>query len=222
MMAVWNGRMRTVLIVGVMVLLGGCATSLNGYSASSDSPKCSADTKGLPCTPLSDVYRASMAGQLPGQVGAASGNAISVGVLAGGTTMKPMAEPGFEAKATMRATLDSGTPVRTAARVLRVWLAPWEDSQGILNDQKLVYLTIDSGRWLLEHTQKAVMDQFAPTRLVQGGPAAESPDAMDAPSPTKAPVVKKPVVGNNTMPIRPMNNTLEQLGIKTPGNQDKN
>ena len=37
-----------------------------------------------------------------------------------------------------------GTP-----RVLRLWVAPWEDAGGDLHDETYLYLRIDDGRWAL-------------------------------------------------------------------------
>jgi conjugal transfer pilus assembly protein TraV len=54
----------------------------------------------------------------------------------------------------------SGTPLRTPARILRIWLAPFEDTDMDLHDQKYVYMTIHAGRWVLEANQVNVQPQF--------------------------------------------------------------
>lgn len=43
--------------------------------------------------------------------------------------------------------LDKPLPVRSQARVMRVWVAPWEDQEGDLNAPGLVYTEIEPRRW---------------------------------------------------------------------------
>lgn len=54
----------------------------------------------------------------------------------------------------------SGVPLRTAPRVLRIWMAPFEDAEADLHDQKLVYVTVHTGRWVLEANQVNIQQQF--------------------------------------------------------------
>jgi conjugal transfer pilus assembly protein TraV len=54
----------------------------------------------------------------------------------------------------------SGVPLRTQPRVLRIWMAPFEDAEGDLHDQKYFYITIHSGRWVLEANQVNIQQQF--------------------------------------------------------------
>lgn len=56
--------------------------------------------------------------------------------------------------------LYSGAPLRTPARILRIWMAPFEDTDMDLHDQKYLYVTIHTGRWVLEANQVNVQTQF--------------------------------------------------------------
>lgn len=58
----------------------------------------------------------------------------------------------------------SGTPIRSAPKVLRVWFAPWEDSDGDLHDQSYLYLPVDGGRWLIEHNRRRIREAYQPVR----------------------------------------------------------
>jgi len=40
-------------------------------------------------------------------------------------------------------------PIRTPARVLRIWIAPWEDKSGDLHMASLVYSEIEKRRWVV-------------------------------------------------------------------------
>ena len=55
-----------------------------------------------------------------------------------------------------------GTALRSSPRILRVWIAPWEDSDGDLHEQSFLYVLIDTGRWLIEHKRSAIRNEFLP------------------------------------------------------------
>jgi conjugal transfer pilus assembly protein TraV len=75
-----------------------------------------------------------------------------------------------EATQAVRDTPATGMPLRTAPRVLRVWIAPYEDENGTLRDQSYAYVVVDQGKWQIEHNQKKIMDQYAPVRASNGTP----------------------------------------------------
>jgi conjugal transfer pilus assembly protein TraV len=119
-----------------LLTLGGCST-LSGYDAKS-AFACRAPD-GVRCESMSGVY---------------------ANAKAGGTMNKtPVGE---KAKGVMTVPISSGTPIRTPPRILRVWFAPWEDSDGDLHDQHYAYLPVDHGRWVMEHTQQTIEDQYRP------------------------------------------------------------
>jgi conjugal transfer pilus assembly protein TraV len=62
--------------------------------------------------------------------------------------------------------------IRTEPTIIRIWIAPWEDADGDLNDQGYVYLQIDAGRWLIEHNREQIRRSFAPA---QAGAAPSQP-----------------------------------------------
>lgn len=49
----------------------------------------------------------------------------------------------------------SPAALRTAPRILRMWIAPWEDSDGDLHEASTVHVLIDHGRWLIERVRPA-------------------------------------------------------------------
>jgi conjugal transfer pilus assembly protein TraV len=49
----------------------------------------------------------------------------------------------------------SPAALRTAPRVLRLWIAPWEDSDGDLHEASTVHVLVDHGRWLIERVRPA-------------------------------------------------------------------
>ena len=49
----------------------------------------------------------------------------------------------------------SPAALRTAPRVLRLWIAPWEDSDGDLHEASTVHVLVDHGRWQIERVRPA-------------------------------------------------------------------
>lgn len=166
----------TLLPVIAAIGLTGCAGGLSGYDAQTRS-SCSV-SEGVGCTPVSDVYARAMAGTLPGQQ--TSQNQAEA---------RPyMPSAGNVASQAIRPSMSSGMPIRTAPRVLRIWFAPWKDELDVLHDQRHSYITLDQGRWLIEHNQNQVMRSFsANTRLIQGGQAAPADNTTNNNRPSASP-----------------------------------
>jgi len=55
-------------------------------------------------------------------------------------------------------------PLRSQARLLRLWIKPWEDADGDLYDQGYVYVQVDNGQWLIDHVQRQIRDTYAPLK----------------------------------------------------------
>jgi hypothetical protein len=75
---------------------------------------------------------------------------------------------------------DAGKDVDFAAinsGVMRVWLAPWEDSAGIFRDQQFAYFVVDPGAWIMRANSErsAYSDGF---RMLQ------PPNQKNQPAPT--------------------------------------
>ena len=64
-------------------------------------------------------------------------------------------------------------PLRSQARVLRLWIKPWEDADGDLYDQGYVYVQVDGGRWMIDHVQRQIREAYAPLKAPPK-PAAEA------------------------------------------------
>jgi len=163
-------NIRYLSCVGALVL-AGCSTT--GMSSRSQFA-CEAP-EGVQCMSASGVYYNALNDNLPAlrvsrELGAGSQVAANVSVAGllskalGGTA--PSAADAGKAGAPelvmqgpipatgYRAPDFAATgAVRAAPRVMRVWVPPWQDSDGDLHDQTYLYLTLDTGRWLVEHTQ---------------------------------------------------------------------
>ena len=82
------------------------------------------------------------------------------------------------------------SPLRSQARVLRLWIKPWEDADGDLYDQGYVYVQVDNGQWLIDHVQRQIRDAYAPLKpppksapdtATESNPGGNSPAAPSLP-----------------------------------------
>lgn len=125
--------------------------------------------EGVACDSVSGTYANALRHNLPGQRAARSG--------------APRAD---EAKApplsaAPSAANDPPGPLRAQARVLRLWVKPWEDTDGDLHDQGYVYVQVDNGRWLIDHLQRRIREAYAPLKAPPVLPADPVPEAAPDP-----------------------------------------
>jgi len=155
---------RTLAAVVLALALSGCASSLSGVGGA-ERYACKAP-EGALCTSVSGVYANSIHGafrpterQLP--------RAPSAPPAAYGAT--PLTPENATAAA---ATGTPPRPLRSNARVLRVWIAPWEDSDGDLHEASTVHVLVDTGRWLIEHVRPVKGSRSAGHNPVSNGECA--------------------------------------------------
>lgn len=86
--------------------------------------------KGVSCKPISEVYRSTLGN---GATPKAAKNAP-----APSTSAKP---PGPTALA------ENQSPIRSAPKILKVWISPWIDDEGDLHQEGYVYVVVDHGAW---------------------------------------------------------------------------
>jgi conjugal transfer pilus assembly protein TraV len=206
--------------------LGGC-TSLSGFDAS-DKFSCSAPD-GVMCSSMSGIYENAQQHNLPSMNvrhvsihardrakphgrGYASpvpdyppegGGFQPESVFDEGQGSSEATEELSRAKvdniAVLPAPPNSGAPIRSAPRVLRALFFPWEDTDGDLHDGSYVYLTVDTGHWLIEHNRKRIRDTFAPV-LPAPGAAMSTSTAPAVPSSDVPTGPVSPLIGATSVP----------------------
>ncbi len=195
-------RIPATVAAGLLLATTGCV-NMSGLGADSNF-KCKAPD-GIPCQAMSGVYANAKAGVLPsqqlptghGESGGAAmaapmatihSNATGEGAMLPVAAISPTAPVmraavgapqagGYGAVNVPTATLGA---IRSDPTVVRIWVAPWEDADGDLVDQSYVYVTVDSGRWLIERNRQRIKRDFAPVRApaMTGAPAPRT--AMSA------------------------------------------
>lgn len=152
--------MRLVTLAAVLVsALSGCASIGSGLDSDTKF-KCQAP-EGVPCMSATGAYVNSLSGNLPGLVSPTSADAGTKPTTSPEAAIASMQDAGIK----RRTIVNTGTALRSAPRVIRLWIAPWEDSDGDLHDQMYVYLTVDPGRWVIEHNRRNIRPEFAPATL---------------------------------------------------------
>ena len=167
-----------LMVIAISICIAGC--SITGLGDSSSKYDCKAPP-GISCDSLSGVYANAVADNLPGskkkaktKVGSNKRNAV-VG----------------EAPQT-------GLPVLSEPKVLRVWVAPWEDNKKVLHDQTFLYAVADPGHWQVAHTTQKIENQyrvFAPAAKQNDAKAGAQPatPAFQAPQAEPAAQQNTPV-----------------------------
>ncbi|KVV25066.1 conjugal transfer protein TraV [Burkholderia cepacia] len=161
-----------LMIVGVVVAGALSACSFTGLDAQSHF-SCKAP-EGVLCESMSGIYANTQANNLPGQR------------VNRRTPAEAPAELSQAKAGVMTKPIYSGTPIRSAPRVLRAWFAPWEDTDGDLHDQSYVYLPIDSGHWLIEHNRRRIQDSYRPVRAAGGTTSGAPIDSATGTAPTQS------------------------------------
>ena len=172
-----------VVAVTTVLTLGGCASNLSGVGGA-ENYACKAPV-GAQCTSVSGVYAnathslseiprppqkpaapivmsPSYDTNPPAPVLAAS-QALTHSGPAEHADKRPKAASPTGAAATPNATISASTAtvapaaptLRTNPRVLRLWIAPWEDGDGDLHDASSVHVVVDTGRWLIDRVRPA-------------------------------------------------------------------
>ena len=176
------------LCLALPFALIGC-TSLSGLSGGSDYA-CKAP-EGVTCDSVSGTYANAIHNNLPSQrarrpavAGPGDGAAAmrsAVPVLAAAASVTTMATP-----------VSLAAPLRSSARILRLWFKPWEDADRDLYDQGYVYVQIDAGQWLVDHAQRQIRDAYAPLRPPPKSVKPSTVDNKDA-TPSQIPQRQLPL-----------------------------
>lgn len=167
---------RTFALVSLLLFLGGCS------SMGSSKFGCGAPD-GSRCASLPDVYAATDgAGVTRTALASDESDEAKRGDDDTGAALIDESIQQLRSISEQRPTPSpsqpSLIPLRTQARVMRVWVAPYEDARGDLHAGSRVYMEIEPKRWAVGDVGYSV--RAIPSRLqVQDG-ATREPDANGA------------------------------------------
>lgn len=142
------------LPLAALGMLAGCM-NMSGLNGSS-SYACKAPD-GVTCDSVSGTYANAIHNNLPSQRPRVAASASPDAPAPSRTPSPAITSPESVAAA-------APVPLRSSARILRLWFKPWEDADRDLYDQGYVYVQIDRGQWLIDHAQRQIRDAYAPLR----------------------------------------------------------
>jgi len=131
------------LLTVISFVLSGCSA----FSMGADEYSCSGMPNGVQCMSARDVYKATNDGAVPLPMKksptdhkANIKSAVSTSSSSGNTVIDNYIAPRIPNKP---------IPIRTPAKVMRIWIAPWEDKKGDLIVPGYVYTEIEPRRWVI-------------------------------------------------------------------------
>ncbi|WP_430732438.1 type IV conjugative transfer system lipoprotein TraV [Vibrio vulnificus] len=137
------------------LLLSGCT------SIGSDEYSCSGIPDGVQCMSARDVYAATNDGTIPRSVkpgeDPVSGE-IANSLSTGDSVIDNYVTPRLP---------NRPVPIRTPAQVMRIWVAPWEDTNGDLIVTGYVYTEIEPRKWVIGEGTQQDVPMLKPLQTIQ-------------------------------------------------------
>lgn len=164
-----------LILVGGVVLTSGCA-SVVGIGESEY--KCPA-TDGVHCKPTREIYEMTHDGNVPEPTVSEKKSIFGKNKKARKTsdeTLTEGKEGGAETKQSKDTVIDNyvaprlpdrPVPIRTPAHVMRIWIAPWEDTNGDLNTTGYMYTEIEARRWVIGAGESKADPVLRPLQQIQ-------------------------------------------------------
>lgn len=160
-------KLLTTFTLCASLALAGCASVVSPYGGESSFSCTTKFMEGVPCDSITGTATKYEEGALKWQQKGGARNApTSIAQMQATASQPAIAGPIQEGRSSssqlekqsprQMAAISTGFPLRTPDRVLRIWIAPFEDEDGALNDQKYVYLTVQKGSWRMESSRKAI------------------------------------------------------------------
>ncbi len=186
--------------LGAICLLFPLGACMNMSGLGGDSKYACKAPDGVACDSVSGTYANALHNNLPSQQAQRSARRLKEA----SEDSHPRKEGRHLSSATANASDMAVTPspLRTQARILRLWIKPWEDADGDLYDQGYVYVQVDNGQWQIDHVQRQIRDLYAPLKPPPK-PATEAATEPGASTPSPLPILQRPPLsGAGTNPVQ--------------------
>lgn len=134
------------------------ALALTGCSSiGQEEFSCSGIPDGVRCMSARDVYAATNDGNVPRSV-KAPGDAEALPLEPNSIRVSDNVVDTYVAPRLP----DQPIPIRTPARVMRIWVSPWEDTNGDLIVTGFVYTEIEARKWVIGETGQQSVPMLKP------------------------------------------------------------
>jgi len=178
---------KILVAATVMTVLSGCSV----FSVGSGDYGCKGLPEGATCMSARDVYAATHNGAVVRSIDAKTAESVvhpssvkqtnveQLDYRHTGVARAPFTLP---AETTSPNYLplpiqDEPHPVRTASKVMRIWIAPWEDKNGDLNASGHVYTEIEPRKWTIGHRQELSSPVLTPLQIAS--PSVQTPQQTE-------------------------------------------
>ena len=210
---------RIAQVVLLTLTVSGCASTLSGVGGT---PRyaCKAPIGAL-CTSVSGVYAHALRGMsevprpplttpaptllgdadLAAKVTSPFARAKPVALSRSPSPVRPGSQSTSKPSFPLARYADSPPPpisdpaLRSEPRVLRLWIAPWEDSDGDLHDAAFVHVVVEPGRWLIDRVRPVPRNRL--DGITPPAAMATPPQTPADQSPQIAPTQQ---IGDDTLP----------------------
>lgn len=162
-------QLAKITVAGVITVLSGCSSLGVGNSEYA----CQGMPDGVQCMSTRDVYDATNDGQVPRSITAeeARKGVTSVppssGVDMTAQDQHAAREAAFVNNYVAPYLPDRPIPIRTPAQVMRIWVAPWEDTNGDLNATGYLYTEVEPRRWVIGDAAPAPSPTLRPLQVTR-------------------------------------------------------
>lgn len=169
---------RVASAMGALLLMTGCSSMLN---IGSPDYACPGMPGGVQCMSARDVYTATNNGNVPlpmlraGQEAGAEKAAVTGVTAQGGQSGAQEVNGNQSAPNDVVANYvaprlpDQPIPIRTPAQVMRIWVAPWEGTNGDLNTTGYIYTEIEPRRWVIGDAVEQSAPVLRPLQTIRHG-----------------------------------------------------
>ncbi len=182
--------MKTLILrLGAVCLLLPLAACMNMSGLGGESKYACKAPDGVACDSVSGTYANALHNNLPSQL--AQRSARRQKEASEENSSSTLGRPISSATANVSGMAVTPSPLRTQARILRLWIKPWEDADGDLYDQGYVYVQVDNGQWQIDHVQRQIRDLYAPLKPPPK-PATEAATEPGASTPSHLPMLQRP------------------------------
>ena len=151
-----------VLRIGALCLLLPLGACMNMSGLGGDSKYACKAPEGVACNSVSGTYANAVHNNLPGQ--RAKRSAAPRKEASEANPPESALPTPSSVAASVSDTTVTPSPLRSQARLLRLWIKSWEDADGDLYDQGYIYVQVDNGQWLTDHVQRQIRDAYAPLK----------------------------------------------------------
>ena len=151
-------RPLSLACLAVSACLSGCV-NMSGLDANSNY-SCPAPP-GVVCKPMSEVYRSRTPS--PGEPPPPKTASLDV-------KPRETSEDIQMLNSTLPAApfaIGDYRPLRSPPKIIRIWVGPFQDSDGDLHEEHRMYLQVDSGHWMIAHHEEEIRNAFAPLHAAQ-------------------------------------------------------